>query len=350
MLLTFDLPLMALAAITRNLVQTVGAALAAVLGFIGLAVLLFGNPFPYEYTGAAWLFDLFQRTWAFAAAAMVLTLMYRRRKTTPARWAFGACALVWPFLQFVPWRTVFAMQERLSRQPGDASAVQLTFDPSRGKRPVMQNRQGVIFSWRGTEAGESVALPVRIDGLGERRRLAVDNYVVHFIPPDRPASEFEINPRLRAPEGYELIEAPAAVYGRIKDQRIRLQIDYSLTLLEAAAPQALPASGTTAWLDGLGHCRTAIGSNGAPLLDCVAPWQGACMGWQVDGRSTGNNPVDVDFCRADYAPFATWPGDLLKRSSFAVPGGQQIAALAYRPVAHFTRTLTIPDIRLSDWK
>jgi len=57
-----------------------------------------------------------------------------------------------------------------------------------------------------------------------------------------------------------------------------------------------------------------------------------------------------DFCQADYAPFATWPGELLKRSSFLVPGGPQVAAIAYHPVAHFTRTLVIPDIRLSDWK
>ncbi len=350
MLLAFDLPLMALAAITRNLVQTVAAALAAVLGFVGLAVLLFGNPFPYEYTGVAWIFDLFQTIWGFAAAAVVLALMYRRRKTTTARWAFGACVLVWPFLQFVPWKNVFAMQKQFSRQRGNASAVQLVFDSSRPKRLVMQDRPGIILSWRGAEPGESVALPVRIDGLGERGRLEVDNYVTHFIPPDGPTSEFEIIPRLRAPEGYDLIEAPAAVYGRIKDQRIRLQIDYSLTLLEAAAPQALPASGSTGWMDGLGNCRMATGRTGVPALDCVAPWQGVCTGWEIDGRPTQKTSTGANPCLTDYAPFATWPGDLLKRSSFFVPPGQQIGVLSYHPVAHFTTTLVIPDIRLSDWK
>ncbi len=98
MLLAFDLPLMALAAITRNLAQMVGATLAALLGFICLATLLFDNPFPYEYTGVAWLFDLFQATWGLAAAVIVLAFMYRQRKTTIARWAFGVCAVVWPFL------------------------------------------------------------------------------------------------------------------------------------------------------------------------------------------------------------------------------------------------------------
>ena len=62
----------------------------------------------------AWVIDSAQTAWGLPAVAVVLGLQYYRRKTIVARWGFGSTALVWLFVQLLPWQPALAIQERFS--------------------------------------------------------------------------------------------------------------------------------------------------------------------------------------------------------------------------------------------
>src|SRR5580658_4200506 len=129
--LAMDLPVLAFATLTRSLTQAAGAAIAIVLGYalFTQASILYTN-FLFN---RIWVTDAAQVAWGLAGVAAVLTLQYYRRKTTRARWVYGAAALVWLSAQFLPWQPAFAVEEHLSPQPTAAAGVQIVFDPVKGK-------------------------------------------------------------------------------------------------------------------------------------------------------------------------------------------------------------------------
>ncbi len=135
MLLAMDLPCLALAALTRNLVEAIGAALVTVVGFMFFYSTA-GQTAPTRLTGMIWVTESAQVAWGLVAVAVILTWQYRRRKTVPARWTFGGAMVVWIALEFLPWQAAFAIQERLSPQPAAANSIHIGFEPSLGKRAL----------------------------------------------------------------------------------------------------------------------------------------------------------------------------------------------------------------------
>lgn len=383
MLLAMDLPCLALGAVTRNLVQAVGAGLATALGFVfilGFDLFFFkssGGAPQIRLATIAWVAESAQTAWGLLAVAAVLTFQYRRRKTNTARWALGTAALIWIFIEILPWRAAFAIQERFSRQPEVASGVQIDFDPGFGKRPgPPANSESMRLRRNIPERAAYLYIPLRISGLSNTRRLLVDDVRVHVTDSDGNAIELDPSPEpreFRESPTHHMISVQEASYNRVKDQPLRLEIDYSLTLLQASGEQVMPALAGDRWIPKLGRCTAGADANGAQIeLHCAAPGSLPCTDWFLENVRTGLRGPRVESprragmfkgprCWPDYAPYVAGIGgdpsvrfdarfslgNLVDRSQLS---DARLVSLVYTPEAHFTRHLVIPDIRLIDWR
>jgi len=362
MLVFLDVPVLALASVTRNLVEAIGAMLALFLGFLALVIGVPNNPFALGRMGVDWVLDWMQASWGLVGAAVVLTLMYRWRKTVRARWVFAAGAALWPFVQLIPWQAAFAVEERLSPQPAAASPIQIAFDPAPGKRPS-GNPTGILALRNRPVRAVSLALPLRIDGVGPSQILVADRARLHWFAPGGQAIRIEPEHTFSffRPDAvnYQNLLIPLDAYTPIKDQHLRLEIDYSLTLLAAGPPQSVPAFSGDRWISDFGRCKTELGASGRDVhLHCVSPSL-LCAEFSIESPLLGHTHPFRSACRPDYDPLPTRLGGdasfdsvLLVMPQPMDPAQQKqtrLLAAVYRPEVHFTRRLVIPDIRLSDW-
>jgi hypothetical protein len=360
MFLAMDLPVLAFATLTRNLAQAAGAAIAIVVGFaiFTQATILYTN----SLFNRLWLTDAAQVAWGLASAAAVLAIQYYRRKTKVARWIYGAAALVGLFVQFLPWQPAFAIEKRLSPQPAAADAVQIAFDPAFGRfqRPTGQPTP-VRFRASRVEDDVDVWPPVRVSGVSEGQMLTNDGALERLVEPggtmiDLGRSGMPIPWHVRFPFHY-LIFIPKDIYNRLKDQPVGLEIDHSLTLLQANPAHSIPAVGGNRWIEDVGRCATRISAGGGQVeLGCLTPGNAPCVTLSLEYNGTAQGPVQESGCGSDYAPyFGRVNGDSIGRFARELPfvgslKDAQVVFTTYHPETHFTRKVVIPNIRLSDWR
>jgi hypothetical protein len=161
-----------------------------------------------------------------------------------------------------------------------------------------------------------------------------------------------------------------SLYDRLKVQPLRLEIDYSLTLLRLANSFAIPAIGGDQRMPDLGRCRTKINDDGDEIsLDCIEPGQQtSCFAAFLEHASSGRRNPEKFVCRPRYSPYPeVYYPDAMSRSGVEIPfrdlaglvhypvdGPQlpesRVIVRVYQPQDHFTRHLVIPDVRLKDWE
>lgn len=382
MLLAMSLPCLALAALTRNMVQAIGAALAIAIAFVlifGFDILYFrdrGGP-DLRLSTIAWVGESAQTIWGVAAIAVVLMLQYGWRKTMRARWTFGAAALVWIIVETVPVSDAFAVQERFSRDIRAASAVQIAFAPDLGLADLrVPNPQSERVRMGIPERAAFLSIPLRTRGLPEGSWLLTDALTIRIANLTGKTVELDANastPEFRNVSSREMITAKEAAYNLVKDELVRLEIDYSLTLMQPGAAQTMPAVTGDRWISNLGRCTSSTDFAGLQAnVHCVSPHPLPCMDWFPENARTGvrgrratprvtNWGYHGPVCWPDFSPYvAGIGGDPAARFDLVLPIGgvtnesqlpdARLVALVYQPVAHFTRRLIIPKIRLSDWR
>jgi hypothetical protein len=168
----------------------------------------------------------------------------------------------------------------------------------------------------------------------------------------------------------QAIQMPPELYDRLKNTPVRLEMDYSLTLLTLSEANAIPALDGDQRMPGLGWCKTRLNdAQTAVRVRCMVPGRSAfCMTAFLENPATGLRNPPLSGCRPDYAPYVGQvvydaigrmgtnlpfrdPAGLAK---YPVSGPQLKQARAvlrvYREQEHFTRRLVIPEVRFSDWE
>jgi hypothetical protein len=222
MLLAMDLPLLAFATLTRNLVEAVGAGLVV---FLGASFFTTSTMRLAAFSGIAWVADSLQLIWCALAVAIVLGLQYYRRKTVRARWMYGGAVLVWLFAQLLPWQAAFAVQERFSPSPAAADSVQIGFDPGLRERfKLLPGRDTRVFG----RPVMVIYVPLRVTDGGYSGMLIADRMTARFTGPDGRVVDLGSqlsSDRLTRGESYQETGIPADVYERIKDRPVRMEMD-----------------------------------------------------------------------------------------------------------------------------
>ncbi len=380
--LAFDLPVLAFATLTRNLVEAVGAALGGTLLFAVIQTVRQFTPIRgVQFTPLEWVADSAQVATAVIGAAVVIAIQYSLRKTAPARWlAFGA-GLLWIAAQVLPWQPAFAIQRQLADEPAAGSRVTIAFDAGLGR---FHNPPGVNYNEQLRRAGirgshADVFLPISVSGVSEDDLLKPDLAMVRMTTANGTVFDLGQAGGLEREIGlessgvrkyYQLIWVPEELYPRLKDQTAKLEIHYLLTLLSPATAHSMAARGDDQRAKDMGRCRTGVNVAGTAIqLRCaeagVAP---PCMSAFLENPRGQRNPERSE-CGQSYAPYlgGTFFQDAITRFGLSLPyrdpsglaqypvDGAQLATArvvfrVFLPKSHFQRRIVMDDVRLSDWR
>jgi hypothetical protein len=231
-------------------------------------------------------------------------------------------------------------------------------------------------------AGGSL-LPLRISGLVPDSIVMNDRAEVRLVGPDGATifhgrttatlgygDDFPV----RTTEGgdvrtHQRIVLPDKVYEHVRAMPVHMEIDYSLTLFLIQAANTMPATNGKERFSALGRCATKMDEEGDDIeVGCVNVGAGpTCILLTLEDPATGTRNPENPLCDPDYAPYRVhvYPdvmSQLTRGLRFRDPqgltrylvDGSRLAATrvrltSYRPVAHFTRRLVIPDLHLSEW-
>jgi hypothetical protein len=381
LLFAFDLPVLALASVTSNFMEAVVAGLGIFLA-LG-AFMVTGNNFrgrfdPANRTGLYWVPVVERLAFGLLGAAAVLRLQYYRRKTVRARWLLASTMLLCMSTLWLPWQAAFAIEQRLSPIPGAGNSVAITFEPSIGK---FRNPSGVdpdYGRWR-REGDVMVYLPVRVSGLPTDVVLEADHTQVRLAGTSRTQDLgnwggleiFQEGPGNGENRTHQGIRISGVLYERIKDQPVRLEIDYSLTLLPLSRAYAIPALHGDERLPGAGWCKSKVNDAGTAVqVRCLDAGKPAYCGsaFLEHVPSGQRNPAQTG-CDPDYAPYfgRYFPSDAIGWTFFNLPfrdatglakypvdgsrlAESRVVLRLYEAKDHFARRVVTSEIRLSDWQ
>jgi hypothetical protein len=385
MLLSVSLPALALAAMTSTLVEFIGGAL--VIG-LALAVMLFvanaEGALPLLAGGLNWMITALWSAVALAAAVVVIPLQYFRRATTLARGLALGAALSAVISTFIPWAPAFSVQQWLSSDPAAAEAVAVTFDPDLGKSVIEPG---------GRNPPNAMWVPLRVSGLAPESLVISDRADVRIIGRDGtvlfqgrttgdpqttggrenrpdPVADFPV----RTAAGgdvltHQLITLPGKIYDLAHGQPVRMELDYALTLFHIEASDTIAALNGDKRIADFGWCKSQRDDDGDEVeLGCLKTGNTpACVTATLENTVSDARNPPYNACRPDYRPYAarSYPDvmsrfggglkfrDLQGLAKYPVDGAQladaRVLLKSYRPVAHFTRQLVIPEFRLGDW-
>jgi hypothetical protein len=383
------LPIVSFASVTRNMTEAfiLGCGCTLIMGaFLLLSSSMnqssaHGTLISVTHSGVGWIGEVFRFALVAVAAGVILGSQYFRRKTGLARFfvvAFGSLLLVSTFL---PWKPVFAIEERLSPKPGAGARTDVTFNQAHGR---FKSPSGLLASdengqRRRGEHDAEVFLPLQIAGVRNDAILLVDRAEVHLIGPDGrvlyhgTGESFEVareGPKPLDAPVYQQITIPMSIYRDTKDQAVQVRVDYSLTLFGLSRSYSLPALDGDERMPGWGWCKTKMNEAGTAVeLRCMEPGNGPRCGTAfLENASSGAQNPPRSFCESEYAPFGDNPmpdnfahfginlpfRDPSGLAKFPVDGSQlpqsHVVIRMYEPEDHFTRSLVIPQIKLKDWE
>jgi hypothetical protein len=401
------LPALAFASLTRNMTEAVIGGVVLLSSNAAVIQLLAANQPPALRTGLAWVAQLSVTLLLLLGATVILTVQYLRRKTTFSRWLTAGVVCLGFLAFYLPWQVAFAFQKRLSPAPGAGRSILAVYESTLGKFLLPEGIDRNNVNRRGAferDEASTVYLPVHLTGLPDDGVLNADRSQVRLIALDgkklyqgrgddllvrkeghQGPVDFTIGFRglnlrliktkdLSVPQDgeawiYQGIPLPRGLYPHVKNQPLRLEIDYSFTLLQGDTYD-IPALGGNQVLPGLGRCITNMDSDGDDIdLHCMKTGRApSCASAYLEHVPSGRRNPTAFGCLPNYAPFLDQMvpdgiarfgvgirfHDLSGLAKYPVEAGDlhdsRVIVRVYQPQDHFTRQLVIPQIRLIDWE
>ena len=380
--LVFSLPVMAIAALSKSVTDALLVALALFLTlmlvrFLVLALLfpvsqIFHFAEPTDATGIAWIWQFCAHALLLLATLGTLLLQYFHRRTPVSRLLLFAGLLLFMWVPSLSWQPAFAVQQLFARPPHAGRAVALALDAGAGTDARFPDAQLLVADSDDGDEKPPVdrttlsSLPLSVSGLPERMILHADHTVIRLRRPDGTllytGTGHVFDARAAGDEGtatvQQVVEIPATVRAQLRGQTVRLELDYSLTLMQPRAQVLMNA------LDGelrsatLGHCisRKDPGGNAIEVACLKAGESPPCRSLmlQQESRPLGAEKFD---CTLNYEPefmrFSEEPIDHSKnRLPVAGPAasltGAHVLLRSYEPEDHMSRHLVVPDFHLQD--
>ena len=367
LLLVFYLPMLAFATLTKSFTENIVALVIAIAAYAllntGVRMVLSKSWTILGWNGIDWIPEFASVLVAALGAALILTIQYFRRRVIIARWVTGTVGLLILAVNFVAWRPAFAIQQRLSARPGAASDVRLEFDPGMGRYSSQLQNGRPSFAYGNREDAVGIYVPLHISGLPPGAILRTDLMQPRLVAPEDRIDLQPAIPGETTNNKYYLVTIPGAVFNRLREQNVRLELDFSLTLLRVAESHAMPATGDWTNVPGFGRCESEIGKTGIAVnVRCLMlPATPPCAIFTLEYVPTGARNADVPICHGQYTPFnIPYFPDALRRARIELPlhgepvdvsklKDSRIAMKFYEASDHFTRQVVIPEMKLSDW-
>lgn len=400
-------PALVLGAVTRSAAEALlyGGVVAIGCGLLLVICEVLGVPPFTTQTGVGWLVVAGAYGVILLGAALILTLQYAQRRTPLARVMVALAVVVSLGILYVPFKPVFAVQQRISRSYTNPPQLEADFLPARphadlASRVPTNTSVDSLLRHRAVarfldKTSATLLLPMHVAGLHRDGILLADLATLRLIgkngtllyegaevcarnpngigsacllnelevhsPPDAADASIDV---------VQVLRVPREIYDRIKDQWLHVEIDYALTSFEARPPAIIGTVEGPRRLPGMGRCATRIDDDGDDLtLTCMTTTtMPPCITAVLRDPHTGLHNPEMHQCEAHYDPLALdHYADVLGRFGMGMPFSDrthliqfpvdatriqnaQLAITTYEPLDHFTRKLVIDPIRLSDWR
>jgi hypothetical protein len=391
--LVFSLPVMVIAALTKNMTEAIVVSLAILVSLMvaRLAILTLLFPIthafhfesPTEETGLAWVWRSLSHALLLLATATVLGLQYFRRSTRQARAiAFGGM-LLFMLAPALPWQPAFAIQQWFSGTTHADRSIAIAVDPAMTDAVDADTR--ILISDSDEKAEKTggkdtiaLSLPLRFSGLPDGSILHADRSAIRVVRADgstlyrATGHPFDVRPRGSDGQAVlrQSIDMPPAIYRRLADQTLQLEVSYSLTLLRSQAQLPLAALDGDRRIPKVGHCASRIDSAGTAIeVSCLAAGElPPCISMiLVRGANDRRDPEKFD-CALNYQPgFLRFSSESIDHSKNKLPlheaadsahqplndtqlRDSTVILQVYEPEGHFSRGIVVPRFRPRDWK
>jgi hypothetical protein len=366
--------IMAFAAVTSSLRQAVVVFLAGIAG-MGVLTVIFNaiqaTPDSAGATSSAWVIERSLIFLLLLAAVSILCVQYRHRHTRAARGiAAGALVAVLALTMSTTWRPVFALQKRLSPDPGSAAAVEVQLAegcfPARvlddGSSAVNEATAQLTAQRYGEGHREfagpgAVAFSTRLSGQGVPKDglITIGHVAFGWYADDkelrstRPAGT---SSRWMMPVDGQPVADHYWLVSKSELARltaapgVETRIDYSLSLLSPKNSVQFLADGSRRHYSGIGYCDASFDrSVGSIAVSCFKPGAqpslltarlaGADQSTEVASRGANFTPAVIDF----------W-GGFRHRMTLVARGNDvpQVVVTAYQARDHFDRQIIVPGV------
>jgi hypothetical protein len=353
-------------------------------------------------TGVAWIPTIGAYLVVLIGTAATLSYQFKKRPMRAGR-ALSVVVLVTAVtVLYLPFEPSFAVQGWVSRSSPAQPTIELQFQPDKSRATLestssgngqAQPRERPIAGLI-ERAATTVRLPMVVSGLPRDTILLADLVTLRLIDSNgvllyrgigvcanNPGgmgsscylNTLEVNAAAGAQSDTDIaqiLKVPAAVYARVKDRTIRVEIDYALTVFNPRPRVSLGTSENSRRIPGLGTCKTELDGDGdAVMLACITPSQlTTCLSAMLyDKNSEKHNPV-MHTCVGQYSPFAfNAVADVLNRVVMELPFNDPTHVIhfpldstpidqtglmisMYEAGTHFNSRILIPAVRLGDWE
>lgn len=396
LLLIFTLPLLTIAALTASVTEVIVGSLAIFVGIVVVLLLLAALrnfiaqthhwDFVTIHTDIAWVWQSVAFACLLLGMAAAIILQYFRRMAGWSRVSFIGALLMSLLVQALPWEPAFAVQRWLSANPTADRTLAVAFDPSIG--PVRPEAARNLDSMESSapppnstsvetlhEDRTNLYLPLRFSGLPADSILHADRSLLRLIDSDGKTiyrgtgRVFQLSAAAQT-DGqatlYQVFPIPNAIYRRIKDEMLRLEIGYSLTLLRSRTLPPLSARDGEQYVPGFGRCAARINDAAASIqVGCVAAGEfPPCVSLVLEHPNEVRRDAAKAPCTPDYAPFRShFSLDALSHFNALLPLREthhpidetqlhdtRVAFSVYETTSHFSRDVIVSRIRPQDWQ
>ena len=366
------LPTLIVAAVTRTLKEFVVIAAVAVvaLAVLGALLTVMGVHSPLAGTGLTWITTFVWTGLSVLAALILLPMQYARRRTSTTRWLSGGFLLCALMATAIPWKLAFAIQKSLAPEPGSGDSVAMEYkstDPARLVRvtPSLLHPDSARIRFN-----------IVVKGLPVDSALVADQYAVRVLNTQgtilyqgvsngpkalQPVAGLALRHGDEEREQFVMeqsIDIPSHVIAWKSAQVVRVEIDYSLTLMRSVAQDWFATVENNESLAGFGRCAIRPDDR-AVELNCLStrPSSG-CIAGYTGQRATGKKTwLFMDCNSRDYAPIAGaiwrdayfrlgWFGTGVRFGSTGDAGVLSDMVEMFAPRDHFTRRVIIPMLQL----
>ena len=359
------LPAMAIGAVTSTWTEAAIAAFGLFIAWLSIFIarqVLHVSPLS---DAVGWLGQVLEVAFILSAAALVLPLQYFRRTTTISRFLFAATFVLCAGALFLPNSIGFALLKATGPKSPDADHIQLAFDAAAGH-----------YSPDEVLRNTNKYLPVRVTNLKPGTLMQLDHVTIrvaasdgHILAENSGFGWSGLRSIQNTIEGgsapaaaiYQAVQLKPDMAALLENRQVRVTMVYELTALKPERATTLPIDGSPEYLRGFSTCaaRWNGGLNGTVQLNCFdTPQRSTCVKIGIDGAAAPILPRT--HCWNGYAPKLvqlarpSWIGRLtdgfnLSSTPEAIKS-MRLTLNGYTPVAHITRVVTTPLLRLNDWK
>lgn len=380
-------PALLIGVLTQSIADAMVVGVAfflGIAGFLAVGIALAGGDQrqfdPTLGSGVRWIPDLLRYLLILVGGAILLMVQYRTRKTVRGRIIAAAATFVMCCSQTLPWKPLFALEKRLSTQPGAANQIALTWQPHIHQMGNETREDPFMYGYNvniNNPNDARLVFPLSVAGLPPDSVLTEDKAAVVLKDADgRALYAFDGRPievwREGAPSGPaaydETAKIPAQVLQENKDRLVQVTATHSMTLFKLNASYSMAAVGGDRRMADFGRCKSKVDAATTIVeVDCMqigpAPM---CASVFLEDPRDGSRNRPMSACHPNYSPYIDQPiPDSVSRFPMDLPfrdttgqlnfnvdaskiGDAQIVIRVYEPVDHFTRVVESPLVTMKD--